>query len=184
VTKRRKEPASVEAEVAAFVASTQDLIAPWLSGLGFLRGEVEVDRWTASIWFVNGTRYVRLSASSDPREAPSYCNVVLGDGRLEWPELDWSGIALWRLARDQKDSEASEYPLKAAADVPALVERMRADLERYALGFLRGDLSIFKRVRAEANRTREPYKIHIPNGDGTYRTEVDPDSADLKARFS
>jgi hypothetical protein len=182
--KRQKAPASAEAEVAAFVASTQDLIGPWLSGLGFLRGEVEVDRWRASIWFINSTQYARLSASADPREAPSCCNVVLGDGHLEWPEVDWNGVALWRLARDQGDSEASEYPLKAAADVPALVERMRADLEKYALGFLRGDLSTFVRVRAEANRTRAPYKIHIPNGDGTYRTEVDPDSADLKARFS
>jgi len=182
--KRRKGPARVEAEVTAVIASTQDLIAPWLSGLGFLRGEAELDRWTACIWFINGTRYVRLSATSDPRDAPSYCNVVLGDGHLEWPEVDWNGIALWRLARAQGDSEASEYPLNAAVDVPALVERMRADLERYALGFLRGDLSIFKRVRAEANRTREPYKIRIPNGDGTYRTEVDPDSAELKARFS
>ena len=64
------------------------------------------------------------------------------------------------------------------------VERMRADLERYASGFLRGDVSAFHRVRAETNRTREPYRIHTPNGDGTYRTEVDPDSAELKARFS
>ena len=181
---RRKGSARIEAGIATFVAGTRDLIAPWLAGFGFSQGEREVGRWTATVSFTNGTRYVRLSASCDPREAPSYCNVVLGEGDLKWPEVDWNGVALWRLARDQGDAEASEYLLEAGAAVPDLVERMRADLERYALGFLRGEVSTFHRVRANTNRTREPYRIHRPNGDGTYRTEVDPDSAELKARFS
>jgi hypothetical protein len=181
---RRKGSARIEAGIASFVAGTRDLIAPWLAGFGFSQGEREVGRWTATVSFANGKRYVRLSANCDPRDAPSYCNVVLGEGDLKWPEVDWNGVALWRLARDQGDSEASEYPLEAGAAVPDLVERMRADLERYALGFLRGDVSTFHRVRAKTNRTREPYRIHTPNGDGTYRTEVDPDSAELKARFS
>jgi hypothetical protein len=28
-----------------------------------------------------------LSANGDPRHAPSYCNVVLGEGGLRWPEV-------------------------------------------------------------------------------------------------
>jgi hypothetical protein len=149
---RRKASASIEAGIASFVAGTRDLIAPWLAGFGFSQGEREVGRWTATVSFTNGTRYVRVSANCDPREAPSYCNVVLGEGDLTWPEVDWNGVALWRLARDQGDSEASEYPLET--------------------------------VRAKTNRTRAPYQVHTPNGDGTYSTEVDPDSAELKARFS
>jgi len=174
----------IEAAIAAFVSSVQRLIAPWLAGFGFSQKAEEVDRWTASVSFINGTRYVRLSANSDPRDPPSYCNVVLGEGDLGWPEVDWNGIALWRLATDQGDSGAAEYALEAESAVPELVERMRADIERYGLGFLRGDVSGFRRVRAETNRTRGPYLIHKPNGDGTYRTEVDPESAELKARFS
>jgi len=180
---RRKESARIEAGIATFVAGCRDLIAPWLAGFGFSQREKEVGRSAATVSFTNGTRYVRLSADCDPRDAPSHYNVVLGEGDLKWPEVDWNGVALWRLARDQGASEASEYPLEAGA-VPDLVERMRADLERYASEFLRGDMSTFHRVRAETNRTREPYRIHTPNGDGTYRTEVDPGSADLKARFS
>ncbi len=61
---------------------------------------------------------------------------------------------------------------------------MRLDLERYALDFLQGDVAVFTAVRARANQARNPYTIHVPNGDGTYRTEIDPVSAALKARFS
>jgi hypothetical protein len=180
---RRKVSARIEAAIATFVAGTRDVIAPWLAGFGFSERERDVGRSTATVSFTNGTRYDRLSADCDPRDAPSHCNVVLGEGGLKWPEVDWNGVALWRLARDQGDSEASEYPLEAGAAVPDL-ERMRADLESYALEFLQGDLSIFHRVRAETNRSREPYSIRTPNEDGTYRTEADPKSAELKARFS
>ena len=37
---RRKAAASIEAEIASFVAGTRDLIAPWLAGFGFSQGEV------------------------------------------------------------------------------------------------------------------------------------------------
>jgi hypothetical protein len=181
---RRKGSAAVEPEIAAFVTSSLDVIAPWLAGFGFSRAEKKVSRYAATISFINGTRYVSLSASSEPRDAPSHCNVVLGEGQLQWPEVDWNGIALWRLARHQGESEASEYPLHGEVTVPDLVERMRTDLERHGLQFLRGDVSSFLRVRAETNRARVPYTIHSPNRDGTYTTEVDPTSADLKARFS
>ena len=81
-------------------------------------------------------------------------------------------------------AKASEYPFPARAAVPSVIARMRADLRRYALKFLKGDLAAFERARSKVNRAREPYKIHTPNGDGTYRAEVDPASAALKARFS
>jgi hypothetical protein len=183
-TKRRKRSARVEPEIAAFVAAARELIAPWLSTFGFSPAEREVHRSTASVTFANGARYVQLSASCDPREPPSHCNVVLGEGALAWPEVDWNGVALWRLAPVRGRAKASEYPLRARPAVRSVVARMRADLRRYALGFLKGNVAAFKRARSKVNRAREPYKIHSPNGDGTYRTEVDPASAALKARFS
>jgi hypothetical protein len=82
-------------KVVAIIARTRDLIAPWLAGFGFSPGERAVGRWTATVSYTNGTRYVRLSANCDPREVPSCCNVVLGEGALKWPEIDWNGVALW-----------------------------------------------------------------------------------------
>jgi len=91
---RRKGSASIEAGIASFVAGTRDLIAPWLAGFGFSQREKEVGRWTATVSFTNSRRYVRVSANCDPRESPSYYNVVLGEGDLKWPEVDWNGVAL------------------------------------------------------------------------------------------
>ena len=180
----QKRSAQVDAGIRGFVRNVQDLIVPWLAGFGFSQGETEVDRWAARVSFTNAERYVYLSASSDPRDPPSHCNVVIGEGTLEWPEVDWNGVALWRVARDQGDRSASWYPFEAGVAGADVVGRMRADLERHALAFLHGDVSSFRRVRAEMNRGREPYTIHKPNGDGTYRTEVDSESVALKARFS
>ena len=180
----RRRPLRAETDTSVFARRCRDVIAPWLEGFGFSQAEKKVDRWTATCCFVNGQRYVRATANCDPREPPGYCNIVLGEGELSWPEVDWNGVALWRLARALGDSTASEYPLDSAKEIPAIVERMRVDLERHALDFLRGDLSAFTQVRAETNRAREPYTIHEPTGDGTYRTRVDPTSAALKARFS
>lgn len=181
---RRKRVSKIEAEVATFVTGSENLIAPWLADFGFFPGAREVSRYGASLAFINDVRYVRLYVNVEPRDPPRYCSVVLGEGSLEWPEVDWNGVALWRLARDQGESEFSEYPLETEAAVPDLVERMREDLERYGLRFLQGDVAAFRRVRAETNRARAPYRIYRPIDDGSYASEVDPKSAELKARFS
>jgi hypothetical protein len=58
------------------------------------------------------------------------------------------------------------------------------DLERYGGDFLAGDTTTFRRARAAQNRSREPYRIHAPDGKGGYRSRIDPESAELKERFS
>src|SRR5947208_11060395 len=104
--------------------------------------------------------------SLHPLDYPHSCNVHLGDGLREWPERDWNGVPLWSLGKAYPTViPVSKYQIGAFADIPALVARMRKDLERVGCDFLRGDLQVFKRVRAEVNRGREPYKMHRPNGD-------------------
>lgn len=171
--------------VSSFVEAVERTITPALAALGFTQEQADVKVLSAEYCYGNGTRYVKVSANVDPRDSPSYLNAILGDGQRSWPEVDWNGVALWRLARAHHTSATiSEYLLAPDADIAALVEQMRKDLEVYAADFLRGDLSLFREVRAQVNQEREPYKIHKPVGDGTYRTEVDPTSADLKSRFS
>jgi hypothetical protein len=181
----KKKP-RVSSTVSAFVESIARTITPALAALGFTQEQAKVEDLSAEYCYGNGTRYVKVSANADPRDSPGYLNVVLGDGHRSWPEADWNGVALWRLARAHPDAPAktSEYLLAPDADIAALVEQMRKDVETYAADFLRGDLSFFQKVRAQVNQEREPYKIHKPVGDGTYTTEVDPKSADLKSRFS
>ena len=181
---RRQRSRKVDPRISTFVACVRQLITPWLATFGFSREKSELERWLAAVPFTNGARYVRFSASSDPRDGISSSEVVLGEGKRSWPEVDWNGVALRRLAKAQGASDVSEYPLEEEALMSELVERQRADLDRYAAGFLRGDLAVFQRVRAENNRAREPYAIHTCHRDGTFTTEIDAASAELKARFS
>ena len=39
---------------------------------------------------------------------------------------------------------------------------------KYEQTFLVGDLNLFREVRKEQNKDREPYKIHIPDEHGKY----------------
>src|SRR5262245_16897039 len=179
--KRRGNPT-----VSAFVQLVERRVAPALATFGFKHEDSDIAELCATCFYGNGTRYVKLSVNVDPRDAPSYCNAVLGDGERTMPESDWNSAALWRLANAHPTNPAdlSEYPLDDFADIRELVERMRADLEVHARDFLSGDLHLFQMLRAGVNQQREPYKIHSPVGDGTYKTEIDPVSAALKVRFS
>ena len=74
-----------------------------------------------------------------------------GHGR----EVDWNGVALWRLARAHLGAPAaiSEYLIAPDADMAAWVEQMREDLEIYAAGFLRGDLNSSGRCALNSTRS-------------------------------
>jgi hypothetical protein len=142
--------------------------------------------------YLADARYIEVTANVDPRDAPFYCNITLGEGRTDWPERDWNSIALWRLIREQAstpaEADAAEYLLGDQTDVSEslqrVFDRMRADLLRYAGDFLTGHLRTFRRVRAVQTRERAPYTVHQPDGRGGYIATVHPESAALKERFS
>ncbi len=64
------------------------------------------------------------------------------------------------------------------------MERIRTDLLSHAASFLTGDVETFRTLGAEANRSREPYKIDRPTEQGGYVTETDPVSETMRERFS
>jgi hypothetical protein len=180
---RRSKPA--EDLASAFVQAVESTIGPMLFAFGFTKEKSRKDRTSASCLYGKLTAYVEITMRLHPLDYPQSCNVTLGDGLREWPEIDWNGVALWRLGQALRAATpVSNYQIAAFSDIRALVAHMRKDLERVGSEFLRGELELFKRVRAEVNRAREPYKIHRPNGDGTYRTDGDPESIALKTRFS
>jgi len=163
-----------------------------LAAHGFAAQAAMIEPTVCTQRYVAGARYIEVTANVDPRDAPYYCNVTLGDGRTDWPERDWNSVALWRLIRDQASSpaeaEAKEYLLGDKSEVVEALgrsfDRMRADLLRYAGDFLAGDLRIFRRVRAVQTRERSPYMVHKPDGRGGYVARVHAESAALKERFS
>jgi hypothetical protein len=163
-----------------------------LAAHGFTAEAAIVEPTVCTQQYVAGARYIEVTASIDPRDAPDYCNVTLGEGRTDWPERDWNSVGLWRLIRDQAstlaEADAKEYLLgdytELAEALRRLFDRMRADLFRYASDFLAGDVRAFRRVRAIQTRERSPYTVYEPDGRGGYVATVHPESAVLKERFS
>jgi hypothetical protein len=180
-------PPQISPAVEAFIDLVAARLAPALADFGFVADPPEpVDPHIATCAFRNGSRYVEAVVNLHPRDMPHYCNVVLGEGGRAWPEADWNTLALWRMIRAQPggSAAASEYVIRSADELPDTVERMRTDLLSHAVGFLKGDVETFRTLRAEVNRSREPYKIHHPAEQSGYVAETDPVSEALKERFS
>jgi hypothetical protein len=165
--------------------------APLLSRHGFTRVVREVDRSLATHIYRAGERYVKVTATDDPRDGPSHCQVILGEGSHAWPETDWNTVALWQLAQAQA-AEAPEaaggtvgsYEFTGTGGLGDALRRASADLERFVAAFLAGDVRGFREVRAAITRERTPYQIHSSGPDGRYVTREDPQSAELKRRYS
>jgi hypothetical protein len=171
-----------------FTTHCDAAFAPLLSRHGFTRVARKVDRSLAEHVYRAGERYVKVTATDDPRDGPSHCLVLLGEGSNAWPETDWNTIALWQLGRAQFPEEAAaivgEYEFVGVDGLGAALGRASADLERFGAAFLADDLRGFREVRAAITRTRTPYQIHSPDSDGRYVTREDPQSAELKRRYS
>lgn len=129
----------------------------------------------------SGERYICVTASTQWRDEGPHCQAHLGEGPDTWPEKDWNAVALWRLI-----GEPRHYPISGVEkdDIAEALRSFRDDLERHASDFLRGEVERFRDVLVAQNEDREPYRIHRPGKDGTYTASVDPESAELKARYS
>lgn len=152
---------------------------------GFKLESTKTEQHFFEIVFVNGERYVKVSASSDPREEPSYFNVVLGEGPRGFSESDWNSVALWRLKNlIVSNTRGKEYGLGTSEKLPYVLGHARAELLEYGKAFLAGDLESFRQARADQNRRREPYKVYTPDKDGKYSVTVEPKSLRMKLKYS
>lgn len=156
-----------------------------LASHGFKRESKKTEQYFCQIVFVNGERYVKISANIHPRDFPPYFNVVLGEGPREFLESDWNSIALWRLKNlVTSTNSGSEYGLESPDKLPELLDHATAELLDFGAGFLSGDVALFRRARSEQNRCREPYKVHSPDEDGKYTVSDEPDSVKMKKKYS
>jgi len=141
-----------------------------------------------------------------------HCGIYLGEGSDDWPEWDWNCITLWQLARTaDPGSDAArrgwgsalkwfetlvravspgpptppvDYPLASPSVLRTVLEGICTDLFAHAEDFLAGSLERYRSARSKMNRDREPYKIYEPDASGNYTVRYDPESAELKRRFS
>jgi hypothetical protein len=159
----------------------QRLFGAPLATMGFELHTVSPSSWAYRVVTSDGPpRYVKLEATLDPRDQPWQLTVRLGEGSLEWPEVDWNGLPLWVLVEEQSGT-TPRYRYDHPAGIPAALSSAAPDLFRYAGDFLNGEVQTFRRQRAKLNETREPYVRQRSDGSGP---EALPESIELKRRFS
>ncbi len=178
----------VAGPLANFPTLCDEAFGRLLSSHGFRPVEQNVESRYAQRVYANDARYIEVSVNLDPREAPFYCRVAIGEGERTLPERDWNAVALWRLVRDRAPETLpigqEPYGIADEEDLYPLVNRIAADLEAHADDFLGGDLARFRRVRAEQTRERQPYAIWERDETGKYVSRPEPQSVALKARYS
>jgi hypothetical protein len=144
------------------------------------------DDWFYDATYQKENLYIRIDANTHPRDYPMYFNIILGEGKIEWPDTDWNSVALWHIAKQiEPNIKINEYQLEDDQQyLEKLIHKAKDDLVKYNGGFLEGTLELFFRVRKIMNKNREPYKIHTSNKDGTYSTHDDKESLKLKKKYS
>ena len=163
-----------------FVAQVDAAFADALATFGFeSAGQNHHDDWYVCRTYRAGDRYIEINANCHFRDGQPECRVILGDGPNEWPDCDWNTIALWRLSETGRN-----YPFERVEDIPSILVTMCNDLLEQAGDFLSGNIDRFLKKRATLNRQREPYKIHSPQPDGSYQASYEPESQQLKERYS
>jgi hypothetical protein len=151
-----------------------------LARYGFAHAGSELGEYWGEIHYRGGDRYLRVTVSLHYRDAPSYGTVVLGTGATTWPEADWNGVALWRLAADG----TSGGMLLDGHTAEEFAEAMKVALVTHAHDYLVGDLERFRRSRADQTRGREPYKVYGSGQPSAEAKKFVDDSVQLKQRYS
>jgi hypothetical protein len=159
--------------------------------IGFKRIRHRADKDGFSIIYRCEERYIAFSASLDQRDYPHVFSISLGEGSNDFPESDWNCILLELMIKDESsnDFERSKglFSIDSAITQDEIVEKVKEShqlLERYGQSFLHNDLHQFKKLRAEQNNDREPYKIYTPQKDGKYQMEFDKQSSELRTKYS
>ena len=152
-----------------------------------VRGMPGRHRFLAQRIYRAGELYVRVSATTHPRDAPAHCALVLGEGSHDFPDGDWNAIALWQLATERLSSSApaeDPYPLREIGQLPSVLQLMNSDLQRIGADFLAGDLRHFRAMRAHLTASRRPYTSWSRAEGGRYLRSDDPESTALRARYA
>ncbi len=170
-----------EKQFKKFITLAVDIFEESLMFYKFKLKSKEIKSYFCNIVFVNGERYITISANIHHRDNPPYFNIILGEGSLDFCEVDWNSIALWRLKNlILKNDSGKEYSLESVCKLSKLLEHSRDELLKFGDSFLKGDVKLFRQVLFEMNKSRQSYKIYSINKNGNYSVNDDPISVIMK----
>lgn len=173
-------------EQKLFSKKAMEIVIPTFEQFGFKKHIIEIEKYSSIIIYRKDNQYLKISSTTYPTDYPYCFNIILGEGNSEDIfEYDWNSIALWRFKKTiNQKSKASEYEFPTKKEVQPSLENANAELLKFGLTFLNGDLSLFYEIRKEQNQNREPYQIHSPNENGKYKTSYEPKSVKQKKKYS
>ncbi|MGN6569721.1 MAG: hypothetical protein ACTHJ0_17300 [Flavipsychrobacter sp.] len=173
-------------EQALFGKAALTIIGQTIEGYGFVKHAMEIKAYSTNIVFRKAEQYIKIYSTNYPLDYPYYYNVILGEGDSEnFIEWDWNSIALWQIAKAiDPNALISSYDFPINENVEPSIQQANADLLKYGVNFLEGDLKQFHIVRSEMNQKREAYKILSKDQNGIYISADDMQSAEQKRKYS
>lgn len=157
----------------------------FLNSRGFESELKEIEDFFCTLIYRKQETYIKISASTHPRDYQNNYNIILGEGSSDWPDTDWNSVALWWIKKEIfPDLNAKEYSLTDFEKIDYSLRNAKNELENYGDTFLNADLTVFRKVRQSINQQREPYKIHQKDNNRRLKTIIDNVSKKLKEKFS
>ncbi len=180
-----KKNKKTDKNIIKFADTASFVFDDFLNFHGFKSELKEIEEFFCTLIYRKQETYIKISASTHPRDYPNHYNIILGEGSSDWPDTDWNSVALWRIKKEiSPDLKAKEYSLTDFEKIDDCLKNAKNELEKFGDSFLNGDLTIFRKVRQRINQQREPYKIHQKDNSGRFKTIIDKVSKKLKEKFS
>ena len=177
--------------IKLFVKEIQKSFDEFLKEHGFSCTKSDAGESDFYVVYRNEERYILIGGMLKPNDYPYYFYVSLGEGSDKMPEADWNAVALWRIMQSVSPEHYEKYLLifeiLAGIKEDEIIDKIWTSRElckECAKEFLSGDLTLFRSIRAELNRDREPYKIYVLDSDGQHKITYEEESVKFKNMFS
>ena len=173
-------------EQLLFAEKAMEFIIPTFEKFGFKKHKIAIEKYSSLLIYRKENEYLKISSSTYPTDYPYCYNIIFGEGDSDdVVEYDWNSTSLWSFKETiEPKSKATEYEFPTKEGVEPSLKNANAELLKYGLTFLNGDLKLFHNIRKEQNQKREPYKIYSRDENGKFQTSYEPKSVKQKKKYS
>jgi hypothetical protein len=173
-------------EQKLFSEKAMEIVIPTFEQFGFKKHRIEIGQHFSRITYRKKEQYLTISSTTHPKDYPHYYYISFGEGNSEdFFEYDWNSITLWDFQKKLKpNQELSNNDFPTKSELKSSLENIKTELLEFGESFLKGDLSLFYKIRKERNENKEPYKIRKLNKNGKYELTNEPKSLEQKEKYS
>lgn len=169
-----------------FSEKAMKIVIPTFEKFEFKKHNIEIGKGFSTITYRKKEQYLKISSTTHPKDYPHSYWISLGEGNSEDIfEYDWNSVTLWDFQKEIKpNQELSNNDFPIESELKSSLENAKTELLEFGETFLKGDLSLFYKIRKERNEKKEPYKIRKINKNGKYVLIDEPKSLEQKKKYS